>query len=388
MSKTLPPAWKEVPLGDVAEIQKGTAFTSKELVPGDIPVIAGGREPAYYHKYSNRPPNTITVSASGDAGYVSFHRGPIFATDCTTIRSNPEDSVTVYIYHFLRYNQNHLYRLRTGSALPHLYPRDLARFKIVIPSIKEQISIATKLDSMEETIEQTKKYIVKTEQLRDALLHELLNPESNTHTHTHTDIHLYWRETRLGDIARERNQRAGYDTSTEVFSITKHSGAVPSLEYFDRKVFSRDTKNYKVMLRDDIAYATIHLDEGSLGIMSDADKGLISPMYTVFEVDKTQVYPAFLFKLMKLPHNIDIYKRLGQGSINRRKSIKFATLKSLILAIPPLDNQRYILEKIDSFDKAIGTDKNVKIKNEQLRDSLLHRLLDLRSLPALRNGRS
>ena len=186
MSKTLPPDWKEVPLGDVAEVRKGTAFTGKELIPGDVPVIAGGREPAYYHKYSNRPSNTITVSASGDAGYVSFHRMPIFATDCTTIRSNPESSVTIYIYHFLKYNQNHLYRLRTGSALPHLYPRDIARFKIIVPPIKEQLSIASKLDSVEKSIETNKNVITKIEQLRDALLHELLDPESNTHTHTHT----------------------------------------------------------------------------------------------------------------------------------------------------------------------------------------------------------
>ena len=187
MSKPLPPDWKEVPLGDVAEIQKGTAFTSKELVPGDVPVIAGGREPAYYHKYSNRPPNTITVSASGDAGYVSFHRKPIFATDCTTIRSKPEVSVTNYIHHFLKHNQSHIYRLRTGSALPHLYPRDIARFKIVLPPIQKQISIADTLDSVDEAIKQTENVITKTEKLRDALLHELLTRGLPGH-------HTEWKE--------------------------------------------------------------------------------------------------------------------------------------------------------------------------------------------------
>ena len=161
-------------LGDIAEVQKGTGFTSKDLVPGEIPVIAGGREPAYYHKYSNRPPNTITVSASGDAGYVSFHRGPIFASDCTTVRSRPELSLTNFLFYFLKHNQNKIYRLRTGSALPHLYPKDIARFKVMLPPLEEQILIAKYLESVSEVIDQNKQLIDRQSSLQSALLHELL----------------------------------------------------------------------------------------------------------------------------------------------------------------------------------------------------------------------
>ena len=35
-------------LGDVAELKRGQAVTRKEIVEGQVPVIAGGREPAYY----------------------------------------------------------------------------------------------------------------------------------------------------------------------------------------------------------------------------------------------------------------------------------------------------------------------------------------------------
>ena len=169
-----PPPWKVVILGDIAEVQKGTSFTSKDLVLGDIPVIAGGREPAYYHKYSNRPPNTITVSASGDAGYVSIHRKPIFASDCITVRPKPEISVTNYIYYFLKHNQNKIYRLRTGSALPHVYRKDIARFIVILPPLEEQISIARYLDSVSEVIDHNRQVMNRQSRLRDALLHDLL----------------------------------------------------------------------------------------------------------------------------------------------------------------------------------------------------------------------
>lgn len=98
---------------------------------------------------------------------------------------------------------------------------------------------------------------------------------------------------RLEEVARETNHRASAAPQAEVFSVTKHRGFVRSLDYFDRQVFSRDTGNYKVVRRGDLAYATIHLDEGSLGILRDADVGLISPMYTVFEPDSSQAAPEY-----------------------------------------------------------------------------------------------
>lgn len=39
--------WKR--LGVVADIKRGTSITKANVVDGDVPVIAGGRTPAYYH---------------------------------------------------------------------------------------------------------------------------------------------------------------------------------------------------------------------------------------------------------------------------------------------------------------------------------------------------
>ena len=184
-----------------------------------------------------------------------------------------------------------------------------------------------------------------------------------------------WRSLRLAEIARERSQRADSGPKADVFSVTKHRGFVRSLEYFDRQVFSRDTSNYKVVRRGDLAYATIHLDEGSLGILRDADAGLISPMYTVFEVDREQVEPAFLFALMKLPTMVARYQRIGEGSIHRRKSINFERLGRLIFNIPVIEEQRRILNVLDANDEAIERTEAVIAATERLRDSLLHELL-------------
>lgn len=177
-----------------------------------------------------------------------------------------------------------------------------------------------------------------------------------------------WQIVRLGDIAMERNERAGKDFKADVYSVTKYDGLVRSLDYFNKEVFSRDINGYKILYHDDLAYATIHLDEGSLGIMKGAEKGLVSPMYTVFEVDKSQVYPDFIYRLMKLPMHVARYSRLGEGSIKRRKAVRFDILSALNFTIPPLEYQKLIV----TTDSAIKQTELKLAKIQQLRDSLLY----------------
>ena len=183
-----------------------------------------------------------------------------------------------------------------------------------------------------------------------------------------------WRVVRLGDVAQESRQRAG-EERPEVYSVTKHDGFVRSADYFDRQVFSRDVSGYRLVRRREFAYATIHLDEGSLGLFESADAGLISPMYTVFEVDGDQVDRTFLFAYLKQPSMVQKYGRLGDGTVHRRKSIRFRSLARLELNVPPLPEQRGIAAVLDAIDDAIERSEAVIAATEELRRSLLHELL-------------
>jgi type I restriction enzyme S subunit len=130
--------WVTKKLGEVCEIKKGQLITESTRVHGDIPVIAGGKTPAYYHNKSNRIGKTITISGSGaSAGYVSFHEYPIFASDCSTISSSSNYNVE-FIFYWLQLNQNFIYSLQTGGAQPHIHPSDLNPLEISMPSIDVQ----------------------------------------------------------------------------------------------------------------------------------------------------------------------------------------------------------------------------------------------------------
>ena len=90
--------WEKKRMGDVVKILKGQLITEKNAISGDIPVIAGGKKPAYFHNKPNRIGKTITISASGaSAGYVAFFDEPIFASDCSTISEGNDYSIE-FIY--------------------------------------------------------------------------------------------------------------------------------------------------------------------------------------------------------------------------------------------------------------------------------------------------
>lgn len=152
----------------------------------------------------------------------------------------------------------------------------------------------------------------------------------------------------LGELTAPAGFKAGKDTNHQVYSVTKHAGFVPSAEYFKKQIFSRELGGYKRVRSGDFAYATIHLDEGSIGI-APAD-GLISPMYTVFRPEETLVDPSYLLRFMKSPAALAQYPRFGKGSVHRRKSISLDALSKLMVPLPPLDEQRRIAAVLDHAD--------------------------------------
>ena len=166
--------WERKKMSDVCEIRKGQLIRSSTRIDGDIPVIAGGKTPAYYHKYPNRTGKTITISASGaNAGYVSFHNYPIFASDCSTISESNNYSIE-YIYFILIGMQNSIYKMQTGGAQPHIHPKDINPIIIPFPSISEQIHIAQILSDMDNEIELLQEKLSKYKQLKQGLMQELL----------------------------------------------------------------------------------------------------------------------------------------------------------------------------------------------------------------------
>ncbi len=167
--------WDITELGNISGLifEKGKSITKQQTQKGNIPVVAGGIDFAYLHNVANREANVITVSASGaNAGFVNFWDKPIWASDCSTIQSNDEKTVSIrYIYEELKTLQEVVYDLQKGNAQPHVYSDDIKKIKIPLPPIDIQQKIVAEVEKNE----QKKKKIITKISVTNNKIYELLN---------------------------------------------------------------------------------------------------------------------------------------------------------------------------------------------------------------------
>ncbi|GAA8770769.1 restriction endonuclease subunit S [Helicobacter pylori] len=134
-------------LGEVCDFQKGKSITKKAVTFGKVPVISGGRQPAYYHNEANRSGETIAISSSGVyAGYVSYWDIPVFLADSFSVSPKQKTLMPKYLFHYLTTQQDAIHATKSTGGIPHVYSKDLQNFLIPIPPLEIQQEIVKILD--------------------------------------------------------------------------------------------------------------------------------------------------------------------------------------------------------------------------------------------------
>lgn len=136
-------------LGDVAEIIKGKQVNGELLSDfGEYYVMNGGTEPSgYYHSF-NTIPNTISISEGGNScGYIQWNHSSFWSGGhCYTLRLRDSGINDKYLYHFLKWREVDIMKLRIGTVLPNIQKKDLSKVMITIPVSSLQTNIVNLLD--------------------------------------------------------------------------------------------------------------------------------------------------------------------------------------------------------------------------------------------------
>ena len=143
-------------LSDICDIVKGKQINGEYLSEsGEYYVMNGGTEPSGYYSDYNVDANTISISEGGNScGYVQFNTSPFWSGGhCYSIQNIADHVDNLYLYHYLKSNEDVIMKLRIGSGLPNIQKKDLAMFKIRVPAIEQQITISTFLSSLERKAE-------------------------------------------------------------------------------------------------------------------------------------------------------------------------------------------------------------------------------------------
>ncbi|MBS4763718.1 MAG: restriction endonuclease subunit S, partial [Brachyspira sp.] len=174
--------WKETQIlefvnNNIIKIEKGKSITKSKIEEGDIPVIAGGKTPPYYHNKYNYNFPCITISASGSAGYVWFHDYKIWASDCHVIYTDNKRYNIKFLYHYLKNIQDLIYYLQVGGVQKHVYAKDLIKLNIPNITIEEQEKIGGYLSLLDEEIDNLKKQKELIKEMKRGAMQKLLSGE-------------------------------------------------------------------------------------------------------------------------------------------------------------------------------------------------------------------
>lgn len=173
----IPEEWNKGSLSNIALFKRGKTVTKAQVEKGDIPVVAGGLKPAYYHNKANTVAPVITVSGSGaNAGYTKLYNIDVFASDCSFADSKTTPNL-FFVYCFLKNNKEIVNSLQKGAAQPHVYAKDINSINLLVPNTKLINKFCKLVAPYFEKIKILENQNKLTSQARDRLLPKLVNGE-------------------------------------------------------------------------------------------------------------------------------------------------------------------------------------------------------------------
>jgi type I restriction enzyme S subunit len=288
---------------------------------------------------------------------------------------------TQYFYYYMSHiaSIGVLPKLVGETSIAHLTREKLLSLLIPIPPLPEQTAIADLLSTWDTAIEKIERLIAAKEKWFKYLSTKYLfgityAKEASSKRTRWYSVPEHWQLTRIGKIAREVKATNGPTRDIPVLSCTKYDGLVDSLAYFDKQIFSVDTSKYKVVKKGQFAYATNHIEEGSIGYQDIYPSGLVSPMYTVFETNQL-VEDDYLYKVLKTDIYKHIFRSNTSASVDRRGSLRWKEFAKLPIPLPPMEEQKQIAATLNTARSEIDLLKKQLDAYRRQKRGLMQKLL-------------
>ncbi len=176
-----------------------------------------------------------------------------------------------------------------GIAYPAIAEGKLGTFQVTLPPLPEQTAIVRYLDYVDRRVRRLvrakRKLIALLTEQKQAIIHRAvtrgLNPDvplKDSGVEWLGEVPEHWEVRRNGRLFAQRNE-TGF-AELPILEVSLRTGVrVRDFEDSDRKQVMSDRDKYKRALAGDIAYNTMRMWQGAVGV-APAD-GLISPAYII-----------------------------------------------------------------------------------------------------------
>lgn len=187
--------WRRCALSEVAEFLKGSGLSKSSLLQdGSIPCIHYGQLFTEYgpvivdvRNYTDQkefgiasqagdvlmPTSDVTPKGLAKASCI-LRSGVALGGDILVIRPDASLIFGPFLSNLIRSQPGRVLELVTGSTVFHLYGRDMARYQLNLPSVKEQAAIAQVLSDMDAQVTALESRLTKARALKQGMAQALL----------------------------------------------------------------------------------------------------------------------------------------------------------------------------------------------------------------------
>lgn len=327
-----------VKLSDITQYSKGIQINGDDLVDnGDYIYLNGGVSPSGRWTAFNVDGNTVTISEGGNSsGYVNYITDSFWCgAHCYYLFNGPNN--TKYLYYALKSQQDRLFSIRSGACMPNIKKSDLGKFEFEFDfDEKRQNEVVSVLSSVENVIDSRKRELEFLDNLIKARFVEMINNSEAT--------------VRLDELISDYKAERCGNRQFPVLSITRWNGLILQSNRFKKEIASKDKSQYKVIPRNKLVLA-FPIDEGLICAQTIVDFGIVSPAYSVFDIDESKISPVVLEHMLRSDSAIQYYLSKLRGTTLRRRMIPRSDLDAMPIKLPTKEMQQTYLKELNQIDK-------------------------------------
>ena len=325
---------------DVVYVDKSKVSEKQYLKKGDILICA----------------SSGSKQLVGKAASVTFDAECTFGAFCKVVR--PIGNIADYLGVYFQSNayRRKIFELAIGANINNIKNEHIDSLEIPAYNGILTDSFVDKIFKTQTIIEKRKQQLQQLDELVKARFVELFYSSNEV--------------VRLDSLIKPyRAVKCGQNTYP-VLSITMHNGLVLQSERFKKEIASGDKSQYKVVPRNKLVVA-FPIDEGLLSAQTIVDVGIVSPAYSLYDIDENKIYPEVLEYILRSDLSIQYYKSKLRGTTLRRRMIPKSDFDSMPINLPSIDRQKQFLNEIKEIDKSKFVVQKALDEAQTLFDSLM-----------------
>jgi type I restriction enzyme S subunit len=158
-----------------------------------------------------------------------------------------------------------------------------------------------------------------------------------------------WRTVAVKDLVVRSDDRLGSAIEPTILTCTEGAGLIRQSDKFKKRIAADDTSNYKVVRPGDVVYNPYLLWKGAIAPSQFDETCITSPVYEVLR-PVPAVESGYVGLALTSQAAVAKFDSISVGSIERRRRAVIRDVLALTIDLPPLAEQRRIVDLIGAVD--------------------------------------